>query len=71
MTSSFEQQIASVDRFGNNTTIRVRMDGLITISCNRGLWSVQGRDLRQLSLDAHHYFAQYDSDGEYAKEAGE
>ena len=37
-----------------------------TITCKKGLWEVTGTSGVQLMKEAHHYFNQYKSDGEYS-----
>ena len=41
-----------------------------TISCNLGLWSVEGKYGLALINEASHYFEQYKSDGEYSEILG-
>ncbi len=55
-----EEQI----KFEKCVTYRRRGDKC-TISCNLGLWSVEGPYGLQLINEANHYFQQYKADGEY------
>ena len=43
-----------------------RAGPVCTISCNLGLWSVQGPYGLKLIGEAEHYFNQYKADGEYS-----
>lgn len=51
-------------------TIANSYDGGFQIKCKLGLWSVAGRHLDSLKIEAKHYFEQYKSDGEYHKILG-
>ena len=51
-------------QFGQN--IRTKsVNGLITISCRKGLWEVTGGDREVVEGEAMHYYLQYLGDGEY------
>lgn len=39
-------------------------DGVHTLECRKGLWSVSGKDSVQVFRDAWHYYTQYYADGE-------
>ncbi len=51
------------------TTYKRRGDRC-TISCNLGLWSVEGTYGLALINEASHYFRQYKADGEYSEILG-
>jgi hypothetical protein len=40
-------------------------DGMVEIHCKRGLWSVSGRNRKQVEREAARYWQQYFADGEY------
>lgn len=50
-------------------TNAVFTNDMFEISCKLGLWSVSSHksNIEKVWNDAHHYFAQYKSDGEYDK----
>ena len=47
-----------------------RKDGLVTIECKLGLWSVDAYHEINAVYGALHYFRQYKSDGEYSSIIG-
>jgi hypothetical protein len=44
---------------------KLMKDGMVEIHCKNGLWSVAGRDRKQVEREAAHYWQQYYADGEY------
>lgn len=52
--------------FFDNTWLRQNKH-TYRLSCRRGLWAVEARDLRDVVKEAWYYFAQYWQDGEYTE----
>jgi len=44
--------------------------GQVEIRCKLGLWSVSGREHKEVKIEAKHYWIQYYEDGEYNKFLG-
>lgn len=51
--------------FDRCAEIKLLKDGAISIHCKRGLWSVYGRNKRQVEREAVRYWRQYKAAGEY------
>jgi len=56
--------IRARDRYRRNIRTKSK-NGLITISCRKGLWEVTGGDREVVEGEAMHYYLQYLGDGEY------
>ena len=52
--------------FLKNTRRTIR-DGVLTIKCRKGLWSVSGREEALVEAEARRYFWLYWGDGEYTE----
>ena len=53
-----------MSKFEENTTM-VMLGQRYRISCNKGLWAVDGANKEEALREAQHYFFQYEMDGEY------
>jgi hypothetical protein len=51
--------------FAKCVEYKLMKDGMVEIHCKNGLWSVAGRDRKQVEREAAHYWQQYYADGEY------
>lgn len=58
MATKFEK------KFAKNTTL-AKKGGRWECDCKKGLWSVMAPTKKSAKDEGRHYFAQYDSDGEY------
>jgi len=58
--------VTESEKFLKCTTKTIRKDGHTTVSCKKGLWSVEAYHEINAVTEAMHYFRQYASDGEYS-----
>lgn len=65
-----DRRMSDLEDLRRCTTTKKRKDGLVTIECNLGLWSVDAYHEINAVCEALHYFRQYKSDGEYSSIIG-
>ena len=58
MATEFEK------KFAKNSTLK-KKHGRWECECKRGLWGVSAPTKKSAKNEGRHYFAQYESDGEY------
>ena len=63
------QSSSTLHDFNRCTRLLPPVDGVATVECRLGLWSVSGK-MSDIGNEALHYFYQYKSDGEYSEIIG-